>query len=176
MKPLDTKEELSDLIEPHRNISSRANLRRLLKAGRDQSRVRWLAPQTRPEASSADGIAATGPIYIVDDEPQLTELYTIVLEAGGYVAKPFNDRVEALAALKGETDKPNLLIMDYLGHPMPTERFMERCRFVRPTLRILLASGFNELDRRLSSVKPDGFIQKPFTADAFLREVRATLA
>jgi len=92
------------------------------------------------------------------------------------VAKSFNDRVEALAALKVETYKPGLLIMDYLGHPMPTERFMERCRFLHPMLRILVASGFNEFDRRSIVIQPDGFIQKPFTAKAFLQEVRATLA
>jgi len=173
---LDRKNELSDLIEPHRNVSSCADFRRLLKEGRNQNKVCWSAPQAIPEEKFADAPTEALPIYIVDDEPQLTELYSIVLESAGYVAKSFNDRVEALAALKVETYKPGLLIMDYLGHPMPTERFMERCRFLHPMLRILVASGFNEFDRRSIVIQPDGFIQKPFTAKAFLQEVRATLA
>jgi CheY-like chemotaxis protein len=175
MKPLDRKRELSSLIEPHWNISSGADLRRLLKESRNQNTAYWPAPETVPEEKSADAPARATPVYIVDNEPQLTELYSIVLESAGYVPKPFNDRIEALAALKTETHKPALLIMDYLGHPMPTERFMERCRFLHPTLRILVATGFNEFDRRLPSVRPDGFIQKPFTAKAFLQQVRATL-
>jgi len=176
MKPLDRKKELSDLIEPHWNISSCADFRRLLKESRDRDTVCWPELQTAQEEESADPSPKATPVYIVDDEPQLTELYSIVLESAGYVAKPFNDRVEALAALKVETHKPGLLIMDYLGHAMATERFMERCRFLQPMLRILVATGFNEFDRRLVSVQPDGFIQKPFTARAFLREVRDTLA
>jgi DNA-binding NtrC family response regulator len=132
-------------------------------------------PQTATEERCTDAPANAAPVYIVDNEPELTELYSIVLESAGYVAKAFNDRIEALSALKIETLKPGLLIMDYLGHPLPTERFMERCRFLHPKLRILVATGFNEFERRLVCVQPDGFIQKPFTAKAFLQEVRATL-
>jgi CheY-like chemotaxis protein len=176
MKPLDRNKELSNLIESHRNISSAADFRRLLKAGGYDSKVTWTALATsRPHERSANEFANTAPIFVVDDEPGLTELYSIVLEARGYIAKPFNDRVEALLALKSQTPKPALLIMDYLGHPMSTERFMERCRIIHPGLRILLASGFHQLDRRLTSIKADAFIQKPFTAEAFLREVRATM-
>jgi DNA-binding NtrC family response regulator len=146
-----------------------------VKESRDQNTVCWSASQPTPEERSAAAPADAAPIYIVDNEPQLTELYSIVLESAGYVAKAFNDRIEALSALKTETPKPGLLIMDYLGHPMPTERFMERCRFLYPKLRILVATGFNEFDRRPGCVQPDGVIQKPFTAKAFLQEVRATL-
>ncbi len=51
-------------------------------------------------------------IYAVDDKPLLTELYTGLLEAAGYLVKTFNDRIKALAALKGEKKPPNLLITD----------------------------------------------------------------
>jgi CheY-like chemotaxis protein len=171
MKRLGPKREFSNLIDQYRHISAGADVQQLLKAGPDKGG----SPRPDSEAKSADRMGLPAPIYLVDDEPRLTELYSIVLEAAGYVAKPFNDRIEALTALKTETPKPGLLIMDYLGHPMPTERFIERCRILHPRLRVLLASGFNELDRRLASVRAEGFIQKPFTADAFLREVRATM-
>jgi hypothetical protein len=38
-----------------------------------------------------------------------------------------------------------------------------------------MASGFSQTFVRFSSVRPDRFIQKPFTADEFLKEVRAAL-
>jgi CheY-like chemotaxis protein len=36
-----------------------------------------------------------GLIYAVDDVPELTELYTTLLEAAGYIVRAFNDRAEA---------------------------------------------------------------------------------
>jgi DNA-binding NtrC family response regulator len=115
-------------------------------------------------------------IYVVDDEPRLTDLYTIILEAKGYRVRAFNNRIEALAELKGDRRKPDLLIMDYLGHTMPVDGFMRLCLQAHPSLRILVASGFSQMDARFSYIKPDRFIQKPFTAEEFLREVEAALA
>ena len=114
-------------------------------------------------------------IYVVDDEPELTELYTIILEAAGYLVKAFTDRVEALAALKGDRSKPDLLIVDYFGSSMLAERFMDGCLAVHPTLRILMASGSSPGDVHFFSARPDRFIQKPFTAEEFLREVKVAM-
>jgi len=115
-------------------------------------------------------------IYVVDDEPRLTDLYTIILEAKGYAVRAFSTRVEALAELKGERRKPDLLIMDFLGHAMPIDGFMQRCLQAHPNLRILVASGFNQLEARFTYIKPDRYLQKPFTAEEFLGEVEAALA
>jgi len=123
-------------------------------------------------AQEPDG---AGLIYVVDDEPRLVDLYTIILEAQGYLVKAFHNRVEALAELKGAIKKPDLLIMDYLGHAMPIDRFMQGCLQAHPNLRILVASGFNQMDARFPSVRPDRYLQKPFTAEEFLSEVKIAL-
>jgi hypothetical protein len=39
-----------------------------------------------------------------------------------------------------------------------------------------MASGFEESEMRFSHVKPDFFIQKPFTAEEFQKAVKAALA
>ena len=114
-------------------------------------------------------------IYVVDSEPGLTELYTSLLEPSGYKVRTFNDRVKALAALTLDRKRPDLLIMDYLGHSMPVEGFIEHCLKVHPELRILMASGLSEVAARFCEVKPDRYIQKPFTPEEFLDEVRAAL-
>jgi DNA-binding response OmpR family regulator len=114
-------------------------------------------------------------IYIVDDEEGLAELYTLFLEGTGYRVRAFTNRAEALSALSADETRPDLLILDYLGHPLPVEGFMVQCRIIHPHLRFLMASGLNEFEVRHYSVKPNRFLQKPFTAEEFLREVRATL-
>jgi DNA-binding NtrC family response regulator len=114
-------------------------------------------------------------IYAVDDVFWLTQLYTLVLEAAGCRVEAFNDRAEALTALKENRTKPDLLITDDLGHTMPVEQFMQHCRVVHPSLRILMASGYSRMNARFSQARPDRFLQKPFTPDELQREVRATL-
>jgi len=115
-------------------------------------------------------------IYVVDDEPGLTDLYTIILEEHGYVVRAFDSRIEALAQLKGDKRKPDLLIMDYFGHAMSVDGFMQLCLLAHPNLRVLMASGLGQMNARFACVRPDRFIQKPFTAEEFLQEVEATLA
>jgi DNA-binding NtrC family response regulator len=115
-------------------------------------------------------------IYAVDDEPGLLGLYTILLEAHDYVVRTFDNRIHALAELKGGRRKPDLLIMDYFGHAMSVDGFMQQCLLAHPNLRILVSSGFSQLDARFRYVRPDRFIQKPFTGDEFLQEVKAALA
>lgn len=119
---------------------------------------------------------ATDPlIYVVDDEPHLTELYTTVLEASGCRVMAFNDRAEALTAIQRENRKPDLLVIDGLGNAMLADRFMKLCLAVCPRLRILMASGLSRSDVPFFSVRPDRFLQKPFTPEEFLHEVRAAL-
>jgi CheY-like chemotaxis protein len=113
-------------------------------------------------------------IYVVDDEPRLTDLYTIILETKGYAVRTFTNRVEALAELKGAMKKPDLVIMDYLGHTMPVDGFIRLCLLAHPNLRILVATGYSQIDARFA-YRPDRFIQKPFTAEEFLQEVEAAL-
>lgn len=114
-------------------------------------------------------------IYAVDDQSDLTELYATFLEAIGCSVKAFNDRAEALSALQADRKKPDLLITDYRGLSMPVDQFLRRCLAVHPTLRILMASGFDHTDARVSDGRPGWFIRKPFTPDELQREVRAAL-
>ena len=119
---------------------------------------------------------AAASIYVVDNEPCLTNLYIGLLEASGYMVSAFNDRLEALAALNADRKKPDLLITDYRGHSTPVDQFLHQCLMVHPALRILMVSGFRRKDLRFSRAKPDRFIEKPFAPEEFQREVKAILA
>ena len=115
-------------------------------------------------------------IYAVDDAPELTELYTIILEEAGYVVRAFNDRAKALTALKEEKTKPDLLITDWVGPSMSVGRFVECCLVVYPSLRILMVSGYSPADVQFPQAGSDRFIQKPFIVKEFLQRVRSMLA
>ena len=115
-------------------------------------------------------------IYAVDDDVDLTELYTTLLGDVGYRVRAFNNRAQALAAVKNDRHKPDLLITDYLGFAMHVQEFLRACRAAHPCLRILMASGFSQIDAQFSNAGADRFIRKPFTPEEFLDEVRASLA
>jgi CheY-like chemotaxis protein len=114
-------------------------------------------------------------VYAVDDAPEMTELYTALLESEDCIVRTFNDRAEALRAFASDNEKPDLLITDYVGHTMSVEQFMGLCLGMRPGLRILMASGICQSELNFSRVKPDFFLQKPFANEEFTQAVRAAL-
>jgi DNA-binding response OmpR family regulator len=90
--------------------------------------------------------------------------------------RTFNDRNAAFAALQTDDEKPALLITDYRNSSMSTDHFLRNCRALHPSLRILMATGFDRHDTRPAGVAPDGFLQKPFTFEELRDKVRAILA
>lgn len=114
-------------------------------------------------------------IYVVDDMPCLTELYTLVLQASGYIVKAFNERGAALRSLTAAEKKPDLLITDYQGFSLPVQKFMRECLQAHSPLRILMASGFGEENVFFDDTVPTAFIQKPFTPQALQERVRTLL-
>jgi CheY-like chemotaxis protein len=135
-----------------------------------------LFEQKASSAASALRTVERPSIYAVDEVPRLTELYTTLLEPTGHVVMTFNHRAKALVALKADRKRPALLITNYLGRSMPVDEFIQACRSIHPSLRILMASGFEQSEMRFSRVTPDRFIQKPFTPEEFQQAVEAALA
>jgi len=108
--------------------------------------------------------------------PCLKELYALILNALGYVVKSFHDRRAVLESLSATGEKPTLLITDLHNPSMRIEPFLEECVALHPTLRILMASGFAYHHAWCFSVRPDHFLQKPFTPQELRQAVEATLA
>jgi CheY-like chemotaxis protein len=115
-------------------------------------------------------------IYAVDNAPHLTDLYQTFLESAGYLVKTFNHGVNALAALNAEPSKPALLVTNYHGASLPVSLLLEACRLVQPTIRILIASGFDQNQMRFAQTRPDRFLQKPFTPEELQQAISALLA
>src|SRR5690349_10458154 len=95
----------------HRSFISRNSFRD------DRTISNWPSGSSQP--ASSPSLSQGSVIYVVDDMPDLTELYTAVLEGTGYTVRAFNDRNEALEALKTDERKPDLLITDQLCGSMP---------------------------------------------------------
>ncbi len=104
-------------------------------------------------------------IYVVDDEPMLLELATVILAPQGYELRTFRDPEAALSAYRAAVPPPDLLITDYAMHSMNGLQLMEACRKLRPAQKILMVSGtVGEEIFHDSPTKPDRFLAKPYQA------------
>lgn len=113
-------------------------------------------------------------ILIVEDDVDLAETCSMVLEASGYEVQVAYNAEEALTKILDR--KPDMLISDCA---MPGQSGLElsqqlRTQYSRSTLPILLMSGSPRCQ-----VAPgdsyDAFISKPFLAESLLLEIKKLL-
>jgi CheY-like chemotaxis protein len=133
-------------------------------------------------SNSSNAIAESrqkpGPlIYVVDDEPMLLELATLVLEPFGYQLQTFRDPEEALRAFTAAKPRPAIVITDYAMHRLNGMDLIEKCRRIQPEQKIILVSGTvgHEVFHN-APIKPDRFLAKPYEARQLSDMVEAVLA
>ena len=116
-------------------------------------------------------------VYIVDDEPMLLELASVILQPLGYTVKTFRDGLSALESFKAAKPFPVLLITDYSMHAMNGMDLIKSCRQIQPDQKILLISGtVGEDIYRNSPEKPDQFLAKPYHSKQLVDAVEALLS
>ncbi len=102
-------------------------------------------------------------ILVVDDEPDVLEIITALLEMKGHEVMAYSDPDEAFAAFENETVKPNLMISDYQMPKMNGLELLQLCKAEHPALRCISASGTLQIDDMQKYVnRPDKFLPKPF--------------
>jgi CheY-like chemotaxis protein len=112
-------------------------------------------------------------IVIVDDEPMLLELATVILEPMGYEVQAFRDPHAAVDAFGKCDPKPRLVISDYSMQSMSGADLMKEIRKIEPLAKVLIVSGTVAEDLFAGSTsKPDGFLSKPYQAKELIDKVR----
>ena len=112
-------------------------------------------------------------ILVVDDEPQLRTLAQTILAAKGYRVLTATNGIEALAALK--ENSIDLMFSDIIMPKMNGYLLVEKAQKLYPTLKILLASGFQG-DQVGHKIKLDeAIIEKPYENKLLLRRIRDCL-
>jgi CheY-like chemotaxis protein len=115
-------------------------------------------------------------IYVVDDEPMLLELASVILQPLGYDVQTFRDGTSALEAYTAAKLFPALVITDYSMHAMNGLDLIKACRELYPRQKILLISGtVGEDIYRNSPEKPNQFIAKPYHSKQLVDAVEGLL-
>jgi two-component system nitrogen regulation response regulator NtrX len=116
-------------------------------------------------------------ILVVDDESDIRDLVSGVLEDEGYSARTAADSSECLAALAER--RPSLVLLDVWlqGSKLDGLQLLEEIKRRDATLPVLMISGHGNLDTAVAAIRQGAmdFIEKPFEAGHLLHLVaRAT--
>lgn len=117
-------------------------------------------------------------ILVVDDEPDILELTERLLLSNGYEVFIAHDGDEAMELLiQNDID---LVVLDIM---MPGKHGLDVIRDMRKTkdlmnIPVLVFSALGSGTRLMleKENQPDGYVQKPFRANEFLRQVEKMLA
>lgn len=138
------------------------------------------APELLPaeEGRGTDEPAGTGTVLVVDDEESVRTVAQIILEDSGYSVLTAPDGQEGVELFRAHADDVRLVLLDLTMPHMDGRQAMERIRQIRPNVRVLLSSGYDEQEasEELSSNRTTAFIQKPYRADQLLRKIGQMLA
>lgn len=116
-------------------------------------------------------------VLVVDDEADIRELVSGVLEDEGYSVRTAGDSNGALNAI--EDRRPSLVLLDVWlqGSKLDGLQILEEVKRRDPTLPVIMISGHGNLDTAVAAIREGAvdFIEKPFKADKLLHLVaRAT--
>jgi two-component system, NtrC family, nitrogen regulation response regulator NtrX len=116
-------------------------------------------------------------VLVVDDEEDIRELVSGVLEDEGYAVRTAADSTSALDAIKDR--RPSLVLLDVWlqGSRLDGLQLLQHLKRQDSTLPVLMISGHGNLDTAVAAIREGAvdFIEKPFEAGHLLHLVsRAT--
>jgi PAS domain S-box-containing protein len=131
-----------------------------------------LTNEKKPAAGKGSGC-----VLIVDDEETVRAVSARMLERLGYTTEVAADGRQAVELFKRDPSKYRLVLLDLTMPHMDGEETFRQLRHLRPGLRVVLMSGFNEQDAASAFVGKGlaAFLQKPFSAPMFNEKIEEAI-
>jgi CheY-like chemotaxis protein len=142
--------------------------------------VKVYLPRVEPEQVARErGIELSGneTVLVVEDEEGVRELLRKVLEEHGHTVLEARHGRDALMVAERYERPIQLLVTDVVMPEMGGAELARRITERRPETKVLYVSGYTSdeiLRRGITSVGPI-FVQKPFTAEDLMLQVRGAL-
>jgi DNA-binding response OmpR family regulator len=126
-----------------------------------------------------DSVIACGgeTLLLVEDDLDIQEVMREVLQECGYTVMIAGDGEKGLSVFDAHASSIKLVIADIMMPKMNGRQFQEQVRRRRPDSKVLIVSGYEEMDlQRRDLLDPrNAFLQKPFDLDVLLAKVRGLL-
>jgi PAS domain S-box-containing protein len=136
-------------------------------------------PQRVAAAAPAAGAATgSGTILFVEDDESIRTLSTRMLRHHGFTVLPARHAAEALHLAADSNRRIDLLLTDIVMPGMSGRELALQLLQSRPDLKVLYTSGYSAdiVALRDIQVTGPGFMQKPYSPEALVRQIRAVLA
>jgi PAS domain S-box-containing protein len=129
-----------------------------------------VAAEAAREAVSGGGYGA---VLIVDDEPMIRKMAGAFLRTHGIPVLEARSGKEAIERLTSEGGAVRAILLDMAMSEMPGDAALPIIRKLRPDVRVIVSSGFEDRDieRHFRHFGACSFLPKPYTREQLLAEV-----
>lgn len=141
-----------------------------------------LPEQNAPEAALENTMQTSAPggretILLAEDNESICALAAALLRKAGYAVFEASNGAEAQAVFEQNAHQIDLLLLDVVMPEMSGRAVYEKAKQIKPSIRALFASGYNENIIHTDYVLDEGlhFIQKPYERAQLLSRVREVL-
>ncbi len=130
-----------------------------------------------PPSSGTNVWQGTGLVLLADDEEAVRTVCTDMLKVLGFDVICAQDGREATEVFAKHRDRIVCVIMDLTMPKMDGEEAFREIRRIKPDVRVLLSSGYNEQEavQRFVGRGIAGFLQKPYQLSVLAQKLREIL-
>jgi two-component system cell cycle sensor histidine kinase/response regulator CckA len=135
------------------------------------------ALQTPAADVSRPELIGNGTILMIDDEEIVRRAATLTLQRYGYDVLAAANGRDAIDIFRRSDQDIALVLLDLTMPGMNGEEVLRELQAIKPSVRVLLSSGFNEVEaiRHFTGKGLAGFIQKPYSSPALAAKVKQVL-
>ena len=122
-------------------------------------------------------VEGSGTILLIDDEETVLEVAVKVLKKMGYTVLEAQSGKQGVDIFAKHKDNIDLVILDMIMPDMGGGEAFDRIKEIDPRVKVLLSSGYS-IDGQAGEIMKrgcDGFIQKPFKANALSEKLKQLL-
>src|SRR5690242_15920579 len=116
------------------------------------------------KVSEQAALIGSGTVLVIDDEEIVRRTAQATLEHFGYEVVVAEDGRQGLDAFRRLADRVDVVLLDMTMPVMSGEETFRKLRGIRPDIKVILSSGYNEAEaiRSFSGKGLAGFVQKPY--------------
>ncbi len=132
------------------------------------------------EVFEEDELAGSGLILVIDDDRNIRELGTDLLESLGYTVLTAANGMEGISLFRERKDEIRAVILDMIMPRMSGSEVFQRLQSMDPDVKVILCSGYSH--EGLAGIKElldsgvKGFVQKPFTRKTIATALKQVLS
>jgi DNA-binding response OmpR family regulator len=119
--------------------------------------------------------AAEGALMIVDDDPDIRDVLTLLLEARGYHVVTASDGADAWEKIEDD-ERPALILLDLMMPRMDGEQFLLQLRARHDSnIPVVILSGHPQCEQKADVLHANAWLAKPVDLGELLEVVHGVM-